>query len=63
MRADRFSLKERSETNVIKIENGEQPILGLDANFEFDQSVHMRTRTENIRSQDLVEQLNLTQHK
>ena len=55
-------MKERSETKLIKIENGEHPILGLDANFELDQSVHMRTRTENIRSQDLVEQLNLTQH-
>jgi hypothetical protein len=37
----------RSETKVMKIENG------LDAN-ELDQSVHMRTRAENIRSQDLV---------
>jgi hypothetical protein len=36
----------------MKIDNGEQPILGLD--FELDQSVHVRTRAENIRSQDLV---------
>jgi hypothetical protein len=42
----------------MKIENGEQPILGLDANFELDQSVHMRTGAENVRAQ-----LNLTQHK
>jgi hypothetical protein len=42
----------------MKIENGEQPILGLNANFELDQSVHVRTGAEHVRAQ-----LNLTQHK
>jgi hypothetical protein len=34
----------------MKIENGEQPILGLNANFELDQSVHVRTGAENVRA-------------
>ena len=33
----------------MKIENGEQPILGLHANFELDRSVHVRTGAENVR--------------
>jgi hypothetical protein len=41
VRADQFSQKEQSETKVMKIENGEQPILGLHANFELDRSVHV----------------------
>ena len=43
-------MKERSETKVIKIENGEQSILGLDANFELDQSVHVSTGAQNVRA-------------
>jgi hypothetical protein len=31
----------------MKIENGEQPILGMDAKFELDWSVHVRTGAEN----------------
>ena len=42
----------------MEIENGEQPILALDANFELDQSVHVCIRAENVRVQ-----LNLTQHE
>jgi hypothetical protein len=42
------SQKEQSETKVMKIENGEPPILGLDAKFELDQSVHVRTGAENV---------------
>jgi hypothetical protein len=34
----------------MKIENGEQPILGLDAKFELDRSV--RTGAENVRARD-----------
>jgi hypothetical protein len=36
----------------MKIENGEQPILGLHANFELDRSVHVRTGAENVRARD-----------
>ena len=43
-------MKGRSETKVMKIENGEQPSLGLDAKFELDQSVHVRTGAENVRA-------------
>jgi hypothetical protein len=32
----------------MKIENGEQPILGLDTKFELDQSVHVRMGAENV---------------
>ena len=34
----------------MKIENGEQPILGLYAKFELDQSVHVRTGADNVRA-------------
>ena len=51
-RADQFALKERSEKKVMKIENKEQTILGLLANFEHDRSVHARTGTKNVRTHD-----------
>ena len=34
----------------MKKENGTQPILGLHANFEHDQSVHVRTGAKNMRA-------------
>jgi hypothetical protein len=34
----------------MKIENEEQPILRLNANFELDQSVHVRTGAKNLCS-------------
>jgi hypothetical protein len=34
---------ERSETKVIEVEHEEQPISRLYANFELDQSIHVRT--------------------
>ena len=49
-RADQFALKERSEKKVIKIENKEQTILGLLANFEHDWSMHARTGAKNVRA-------------
>jgi hypothetical protein len=38
----------------MKIENGEQPILGLDAKFELDQSVHVRTEAESVRARTVA---------
>jgi hypothetical protein len=36
----------------MKIENGEQPILGLHAKLELDRSVHVLTGAENVRARD-----------
>ena len=41
---------EQSETKVMKIENKEQTILGLLANFEHDRSEHARTGAKNVRA-------------
>ena len=37
-----------SETKVMKIESKEQSILGLHANFEPNQGVHVRTEAKNV---------------
>ena len=47
-RADQFAQKERSETKIMKIENKEQTILGLHANFEHDPSMYVRTGAKNV---------------